>query len=106
MNSSVIEAVKKIAATLEPSDQGEQLTWAFQVSYYDDVELPDLTEQLKAYSIIGHYYPHVIDVKRHKRGGDKLAWQFLEEYLEGRLKALDKGMMATMHANNMTGRHF
>ena len=106
MNETVSQGVWKLAQQLEEADAARgDLYRALLLSYYDDAELPNLMDQIRAYAIVSHYYPHMTDIKRKTRGGDKLAYQFLEEYLEGRLKTLDKGIIASMHVNNVTGRH-
>lgn len=60
---------------------------------------------MEAYSLVGYYYAFVKDRKRHLESGAKLAYAYYEDQLEGVLKALDKGIPARMHENNLTGRH-
>jgi len=98
------EVAQRVAALLtdDPAD-ALRLRQAILTAYYDQIE--PLQSQLQAYSILGTYYGMTKDKKRPMKGTDKFAWQLVEDVLEGWLKALDRGIIATQHLNNLTGRH-
>lgn len=94
------QAVKLL--TDDPNDQA-RLADAIETALYEGIY--PLQGQLQAYSMLGTYYAIVKDKKRQLRGPEKFAYQLVEDALEGWLKTLDRGIIATQHLNNLTGRH-
>lgn len=99
------EVAERVANLLTEDPKDRVLLWdAVNVAYYDGPL--DIQAQLQAYSILGTYYAIVKDKKRQVTGAtNKWSWMLIEDAIEGWLKALDRGIIATQHLNNLTGRH-
>lgn len=65
-----------------------------------------LDVQVEALSTLGWWLPVAEDKRAKATGMMKLAFRMYERQLEGLLKALDKGIVASMHRNNMAERQY
>ena len=100
------EVAQRVASLLadNDADDEERLRDAIYTAFYEGPL--DIQRQLQAYSILGTYYAIVKDKKRQVTGAtNKWSWMLIEDSIEGWLKALDRGIIATQHLNNLTGRH-
>lgn len=99
------DAIKALVAALTSADHDrEVLTDALHTA-----TLPmnsPLHNQVEALSAVGFWMEYAGNERRRATGADKLQWQFIEGHLESQARALDKGIIGTMHHNNMAERGY
>ena len=65
-----------------------------------------LENQVEALSALGFWMEFVGNERRLSTGADKLKWQFIEGHLESQMRAVDKGIVATMHQNKLAEQQY
>lgn len=62
--------------------------------------------QVEALGTVGYWVEVAGDRRRQAKLAEKLKWQLMEGVLERAAHTLDKGIVATMHNNNMAERQY
>jgi hypothetical protein len=100
-HDSIVTLVNAICNDVE---DGSQLAAALTVAA-KPMGYP-LESQVEALGTIGHWAEIAGDNRRIAKSVDKLQWQLIEGLLERAAHTVDKGIIGTMHQNNMAERHY
>lgn len=98
------EKALTVAVTDGLTGEAESLYKALQVAKQPMANPLDV--QVEALATLGWWLPVAEDKRAKATGIMKLAFRLYERQLEGLLRALDKGIIARMHQNNMAERTY
>lgn len=98
------EKALTVAVTEGSEGEAENLYAALQVAKRPMANPLDV--QVEALATLGWWLPVAEDKRAKATGIMKLAYRLYERQLEGLVRALDKGIVARMHQNNMAERNY
>jgi hypothetical protein len=100
------DAIEALLAALGPMSTDNRISLSTAMHTALRPMASPLDVQVEALSTLGFWVEFTGDQRRRAAGPDKLKYQYIEGHLESQARAIDKGIVATMHHNNMAERQY